>query len=147
MDDEQQGVAAVLSGEASRDASKFLEAPPAEQARRARGVFAALRTQPNRLLRSAAGPALEEVAGRPFPPAEVRLLLGDHWDDVSELQFLKAVRRVAQGGYDVPESVGGFLKRRVDGRAGLCGTNVRGGCVCAAFVSTRHRGSTEKEGA
>ena len=103
VDDEQQGVAAVLSGEASRDASKFLEAPPAEQARRARGVFAALRTQPNRLLRSAAGPALEEVAGRPFPPAEVRLLLGDHWDDVSELQFLKAVRRVAQGGYDVPE--------------------------------------------
>ena len=65
VDDEQQGVAAVLSGEASRDASKFLEAPPAEQARRARGVFAALRTQPNRLLRSAAGPALEEVAGRP----------------------------------------------------------------------------------
>ena len=83
--------------------SKFLEAPPAEQARRARGVFAALRTQPNRLLRSAAGPALEEVVGRPFPPAEVRLLLGDHWDDVSELQFLKAVRRVAQGGYEVPE--------------------------------------------
>ena len=93
VDDEQQGVAAVLSGEALRDASKFLEGLLRRTARRARGVFAALRTQPNRLLRSAAGPALEEVAGRPFPPAEVRLLLGDHWDDVSELQFLKAVRQ------------------------------------------------------
>lgn len=103
VDDDADGVAGCMGGDAARDASKFLEAAPAEQARRARGVFAALRTQPNRLLRSAAGPALEEVAGRHFPVAEVRLLLGDHYDDVTELQFLKAIRRVAKGGYDVPE--------------------------------------------
>ena len=44
-------------------------------------------------------------------------------------------------------AVGGFLAGRVDRRAGLCGTDVGRRGLCAAFVSTRHRGGTEKEGA
>ena len=109
VDGDAGGVAAALSGSSGKAPQRFDDAPPKEQARRARAVFAALRRAPDRLAVDTVGTALEEVVGRRFPPLEVGAVVAASGrskragKSVSEVEFLRMVRAVSRGDYVVPE--------------------------------------------